>query len=84
MRCTRRRRPLHLTYLFISLEFCTWADGSAIERGKFLAVHLDDARHADAADADKVDGADFIRQFHGFKKSPARAAHRPRLMSARE
>src|SRR5208282_5606113 len=26
--------------------------------------HLGDAGHADAADADKVDGADLVRQFH--------------------
>ena len=34
--------------------------------------HLSDARHADAADADEVDGADLARQFHA-RSSPARA-----------
>ena len=31
--------------------------------------HLGDARHANAADADEVDGADLVRQFHAFKPS---------------
>ena len=31
--------------------------------------HLGDARHADAADADEMDGADLVRQFHGLKPS---------------
>jgi hypothetical protein len=40
--------------------------------------HLGDARHADAADADEVDGADLARQFHGFDV-PRAAGERPRL-----
>ena len=42
--------------------------------------HLGDARHADA---DELDGADFIRQFHG-RKSPARPADRSPLTSRTE
>ena len=40
--------------------------------------HLGDARHANAADADEVDGADLVRQFHALKPSagpsPAQSA----------
>ena len=44
--------------------------------------HFGDARHADAADPDEMDGADLARQFHGG--SPAWARGRSRLMSGRK
>src|ERR1700722_18707213 len=34
--------------------------------------HLGDARHANAADANEVDGADLVRQFHGSNPQRAR------------
>ena len=44
--------------------------------------HLGDARHADAADADEMNGADLFRQFH-VSAPPAGTAERPRLMRRR-
>ena len=44
--------------------------------------HLGDARHADAADADEVDGADLVRQFHA-RMSPARPADQPHSRAGR-
>ena len=41
-----------------------------------IEQHFGDARHADAADPDEMDGADLARQFHGG--SPAWARGRPR------
>ena len=45
--------------------------------------NLGDARHADAADADEVDGADFVRQLHVANVSRA-AGGSARLVSGRE
>ena len=42
-----------------------------------IEQHFGDARHADAADPDEMNGADLARQFHGG--SPAWARGRPRL-----
>ena len=51
--CSRRRLTLALSLSVRALNLV-----AEVEQ------HLGDARHADAADADEMDGADLARQFH--------------------
>ena len=57
----------------------------ALHRVAEIVQHLGDARHADAADADEVDGAEFARQFHRGRlrvAGPARRASQDQVGQA--
>ena len=57
-----------------ALDVGVVAEVGALNLMAEVEQHLGDARHADAADADEMDGADLVRQFHG--SNPQRTRRR--------
>ena len=66
-----------------ALDVGVVASVRALHRVAEIDQHLGDAGHADAADADEMDGAELARQFHGFHASGG-AADRTQLLGRRE